>query len=120
MIYDRPASDCVHLKKLVLERLVQENKRHWNSTLYKKNGSGSNPRQVLAGVARRSVRVEGGIRTQDHYQWEKTSPLKMHRCHLKCGNQGFPGSPVVRNPPANKGDTGSIPNLGGSHMTRDN
>ena len=90
MIYDRPASDCVHLKKLVLERLVQENKRHWNSTLYKKNGSGSNPRQVLAGVARRSVRVEGGIRTQDHYQWEKTSPLKMHHCHLKCGNQGFP------------------------------
>ena len=29
MIYDRPASDCVRLKKLVLERLVQENKRHW-------------------------------------------------------------------------------------------
>ena len=29
MVYDRPASDCVPLKNLVLERLVQENKRHW-------------------------------------------------------------------------------------------
>ena len=29
----------------------------------------------------------------------------------------FPGDPVVKNPPANLGDTGSIPVLGGSHMT---
>ena len=29
---------------------------------------------------------------------------------------GFPGSSVVKNPPANTGDTGSIPGLGRSHM----
>ena len=29
---------------------------------------------------------------------------------------GFPGGPVVKNPPASAGDTGSIPVLGGSYM----
>ena len=28
----------------------------------------------------------------------------------------FPGGPVVKNPPANEGDTGSIPGLGRSYM----
>ena len=32
--------------------------------------------------------------------------------------QGFPGGAVVKNPPANAGDTGSIPGLGRSHMPR--
>ena len=31
---------------------------------------------------------------------------------------GFPGGAVVRNPPANAGDTGSCPGLGRSHMPR--
>ena len=30
--------------------------------------------------------------------------------------EGFPGGSVVKNPPANAGDTGSIPGPGGSHM----
>ena len=30
--------------------------------------------------------------------------------------QGFLGGTVVRSPPANAGDTGSSPGLGGSHM----
>ena len=30
--------------------------------------------------------------------------------------QGFPGCAVVGNPPANAGDTGSIPGPGRSHM----
>ena len=30
--------------------------------------------------------------------------------------QGFPGGGVVKNPPANAGDTGSSPGLGRSHM----
>ena len=34
--------------------------------------------------------------------------------------QGFPGGAVVENPPANAGDTGSVPGLGGSHMPRSN
>ena len=32
----------------------------------------------------------------------------------------FPGGAVVRSPPANAGDTGSIPGLGRSHMPRSN
>ena len=31
---------------------------------------------------------------------------------------GFPGGAVVGSPPANEGDTGSSPGLGGSHMPR--
>ena len=34
--------------------------------------------------------------------------------------QGFPGGAVVENLPANAGDTGSSPGLGGSHMPRSN
>ena len=34
--------------------------------------------------------------------------------------RGFPGGAVVRNPPANAGDTGSIPGPGGSYMPRSN
>ena len=30
----------------------------------------------------------------------------------------FPGGPVVKNPPSNAGDMGSIPGLGRSHMPR--
>ena len=33
---------------------------------------------------------------------------------------GFPGSTVVKNPPASAGDTGSSPGLGRSHMPRSN
>ena len=32
----------------------------------------------------------------------------------------FPGGPVVKNPPANGGDTGSIPGLGIFHIPWDN
>ena len=32
----------------------------------------------------------------------------------------FPGGAVVKNPPANAGDTGSNPGLGRSHMPRSN
>ena len=34
--------------------------------------------------------------------------------------RGFPGGAVVENLPANAGDTGSSPDLGGSHMPRSN
>ena len=35
-------------------------------------------------------------------------------------NEDFPGSPVVKNPPANAGDTGSIPGLRKFHMLQGN
>ena len=34
--------------------------------------------------------------------------------------QGFPGGAVVKNPPANARDTGSIPGPGRSHMPQSN
>ena len=34
--------------------------------------------------------------------------------------RGFPDGTVVKNPPANAGDTGSIPGPGRSHMPRSN
>ena len=34
--------------------------------------------------------------------------------------QDFPGGAVVKNPPANAGDTGSSPGLGRSHMLQSN
>ena len=34
--------------------------------------------------------------------------------------QGFPGGAVVKNPPANAGDTGLSPGQGTSHMPRSN
>ena len=36
------------------------------------------------------------------------------------GTGGFPGGVVVKNPPANAGDTGSSPGLGRSHMPQSN
>ena len=40
--------------------------------------------------------------------------------YLKLQYQGFPGGTVVKNPPANAGDTGSSPGPGISHMLRNN
>jgi len=34
--------------------------------------------------------------------------------------QGFPDGSVVKNPPANAGDTGSIPDLGRFHILQSN
>ena len=38
------------------------------------------------------------------------------KSNLKLLEEGFPGAPVVKNPPCNARDTGSIPDLGRSHM----
>ena len=39
---------------------------------------------------------------------------------LKDKYRDFPGGTVVKNPPDNAGDTGSIPGPGGSHMPQSN
>ena len=39
---------------------------------------------------------------------------------IKIGHEGFPGGVVVKNPPANTGDTGLSPGPGRSHMPRNN
>ena len=40
--------------------------------------------------------------------------------HKKFMFLGFPGGAVVKNPPANAGDTGSSPGPGRSHMLQSN
>ena len=44
----------------------------------------------------------------------------MFGVHEKPFSEGFPGGAVVKNPPANAGDTVSSPGLGRSHMLRSN
>ena len=44
----------------------------------------------------------------------------MNRQFRKEKIRDFPGDTVVKNPPANAEDTGSIPGLGKSHMPRSN
>ena len=39
---------------------------------------------------------------------------------VKDGSWGFPGGSVVKNPPANAGDSGSIPDPGRSHALQSN
>ena len=41
-------------------------------------------------------------------------------CKSKSKDGGFPDGTVVKNLPANAGDTGSSPGLGRSHMPRSN
>ena len=50
---------------------------------------------------------------------EGVAPLKVS-FFKKDGSRGFPCGTVVENLPANAGDTGSSPGLGGSHMPRSN
>ena len=50
----------------------------------------------------------------------KLSKIKYKEKILKAAREGFPGGEVVENPPANAGNTGSSPGLGGSHMPRSN
>ena len=46
--------------------------------------------------------------------------ILLQKTLLKNKSWGFPGAAVVKNPPANAGDTGSSPGLGRSHMPRSN
>ena len=39
---------------------------------------------------------------------------------LKARDQDFPSGSMVKNPPANAGDTGLIPDSGRSHMSQNN
>ena len=53
------------------------------------------------------------------YVLGKVSSLSLNFLTCRCGNKdflGFPGDLVVKNPPANAGDTGSNPDLGRPHV----
>ena len=49
---------------------------------------------------------------------EKSRSIYTHIWGLNKRAQGFPGGAVVKNPPANAGDTGSSPGPGRSHTPR--
>ena len=66
--------------------------------------------------------MEGRI-TRFRFSWirESTgSALKHREVEIKTSLLGFPGSPVVKNPPCNTRDTGSIPGPGRPHMRQGN
>ena len=46
--------------------------------------------------------------------------MQLFNVGFKSDIEGFPGGAVVENLPANAGDTGSSPGLGGSHMPQSN
>ena len=46
--------------------------------------------------------------------------IKMSKKKKKMSSWGFPGGTVVKNPPANAGDTGLSPGPGRSHMLQSN
>ena len=47
-------------------------------------------------------------------------PLIPEKSYFKKKEWGFPGGSLVKNLPDNAGDTGSIPDPGGSHMMSSN
>ena len=49
-----------------------------------------------------------------------SSQTKKHILAAIYGKQDFPGGPVVKNVPADAGDTGSIPGTGRFHMPQSN
>ena len=54
---------------------------------------------------------------QEEYKiWTDQSQALKLKLWLKIFQQDFPGGTVVKNPPANAGDTGSSPGPGRSHV----
>ena len=47
-----------------------------------------------------------------------SASLSSGKCKSELTPGDFPGGTVVKNPPANAGDTGSSPGLGRSHVPR--
>ena len=58
--------------------------------------------------------------TRDVSIFRVDSVLVLSECKIIIMGSGFPGGAVVKNPPANAGDTGSSPGPGRSHMLRSN
>ena len=63
---------------------------------------------------------DGGGWNIQNTKRKNCQPRKLYKakCPSKIKERGFPGGAVVESPPANAGDTGSSPGLGGSHMPR--
>ena len=64
-----------------------------------------------------SARIKAVLRRYNAHTKTSDDEVKFHSFR-KIESGDFPGRAVVKNPPANAGDTGSIPGLGGFHMLR--
>ena len=73
----------------------------------------------LTDIENRLVVAAKGEGERERMDWE-FGIGRRKLLHLEWINKGFPGGAVVRNPPANAGDTGSSPGPGRSHMPRSN
>ena len=51
---------------------------------------------------------------------DERNMLRRKENQLEMQGRGFPGGSVIKNLPANVGDTGPIPDLGRSHMPQRN
>ena len=70
-------------------------------------------KRCLTSLIIREVQIKTTIRY--HF-----TPVRLAIIKKATNNWDFPGGAVVKNPPANAGDTGSIPGPGRSHMPRSN
>ena len=59
-------------------------------------------------------------KSRQHYSTMLGGHLKQRNHHQNAQKWDFPGGAVVKNLPANAGDTGSSPGPGKSHMLRSN
>ena len=78
-------------------------------------------KQLLENTQMEALLPSGETEVQTEDAEAVVSILAACQQHLqKISMGGFPGGAVVENLPANAGDTGSSPGLGGSHMPRSN
>ena len=79
----------------------------------KKRGEKQGLRDLCNNIRKSNIRV---IVVQE----EREREIKGRKQFAKKNGWGFPGGTVVKNPPANAGDTGSSPGPGRSHMLQSN
>ena len=60
------------------------------------------------------------LSSERHFRYTEFHFLRWDHHSSRGADLGFPGGAVVKNPPANAGDTGSSPGPGRSHMLRSN